>query len=662
MPLSRRPSASAFAATLAFAFCAALALPSCTPDGYSELVFVDRKPGERTPLTQICGYGEEPRCLLPWPNTQFLARDLDTSTGVRLAVVQDGLLHDDLSVLMGADGFSRVTPIVTSLPASNVDPAQLTGAGLEQLVVLLDAQPDSPGYGQPIPLRVSVVEGTMNGQAERFVWATPRRPLAAASDYVAVLTRLRTAQGALFPQGLETLEALGHGSGMDANSLAAYHAPTRALLKLAGIADGSIQRVWDFTTRSKLNPVKRLAQLRKAAQDAVAAGRTTAHVKQVELPASGPIAAVVLGTLSGLPNFLTSEGHDGSLALDPQGFEPVANGTRSAPFRVVLPRAGTGTYPVVLYGHGTGGNVRDDSFDAELAGEGLAKLGVEFYGWTDTTLPATFGDLSRLVSGSERAVAHLEQALANLAGLQAALAGPLGDLLSAPTLDGQPNPAQGRAPRDRRAALGRRLLGGDDGARARLQRAGHPGGRPQRPGRGVVPPRQAVDRLRLPRAALPEVAGRRLEPRPRPRGRPDELGSGGRRRAGRHPRRWSSALPLAGEPGRPGAPQPRHRGRLGRAGGGAGGRGAGGDPGALAGGRGGRAPGAHAVPRARHLGHQPPLVRVQRHAGREGGAAADRRLRPLGAGGRPEGHGAGAVHRQRARRELRLHTTLSILR
>ncbi|MFT3765946.1 MAG: hypothetical protein QM820_10580 [Minicystis sp.] len=122
---------------------------------------------------------------------------------------------------------------------------------------------------------------------------------------------------------------------------------------------------------------------------------------------------------------------------------PVVVGTRQAPFRVVVP-AGTGSYRFVMFGHGLGGSYEDGTFDGELAAAGVAKVSVQFYGWSSDDVIDTFVGFTRIFQGSSHAVALLMQALADGAAIQASVGAALGEALAAPTLGGKANPAAGR--------------------------------------------------------------------------------------------------------------------------------------------------------------------------------------------------------------------------
>ena len=221
-------------------------------------------------------------------------------------------------------------------------------------------------------------------------------------------------------------------------ALAAYHAPTRAALKKAGVDPARVLGVRDFTTRSADDATLRLTAMRAGVIAAVTKNEATVILDSVVLPPSNPIAAIVEGRLSGLPSYVDSAG----LTLDAKGLA-VAIGKRDAPFRVVVP-VGTGDYRFVMYGHGTGGNFHDATLDTEIATFGVGKVGIQFDGWTDKDVLDTFVSLGRMFQGTEHSTSGLMQSLADGAGIEASVAGALGAALSAPMLGNQPNPAAGR--------------------------------------------------------------------------------------------------------------------------------------------------------------------------------------------------------------------------
>lgn len=402
--------------------------------------------GVRAPLTATCDAMDASRCLLPWPSSVYSIADASTATGLRVHVDPAALIApDDPATVNLADGFSRVTPLVTAF-AADIAPLANSKGGEGPLRLIL-AQDGAPGFGTFVPLRLDVQHPADDASSESFIFGYPLRPLAAQSDYVAVvLDDLPVAGGGarLSPAHL-TQVALGltPPTTLAEAQLAAYHAPTRVVLKRAGIDPQRVLRVWDFTTRSEQDSQKRLNAMRAGALAAVAAGQVQVSIDKIDTSKGASIAMVVTGHLSGLPMYIAPN-PGSALMLDGKGL-PIASGTRTAPFRVVVP-AGAGSYRFVMFGHGTGGNYQDDTLDAELAAGGAAKVGIQFDGWTDIDVIPTFLSLVKVFQGSHYAAAMLMQALADAAAVQNMLSGALGDALAAPMIAGMANPAAGRRP------------------------------------------------------------------------------------------------------------------------------------------------------------------------------------------------------------------------
>jgi hypothetical protein len=398
----------------------------------------DRAAGDRTPLTRPCDEVDGTRCLLPWPSNAFAIGDASTATGLRLSVDTSVFNRmDDGTILSRADGFSRVSTLVAGFPVP-VDPSSAASA-----IHLFLAQRDHAGAGREESLRTEVVVDSRTG--ESLVIAHPLAPLEPNADYVVVIDdSLRADDGsALEPsRGTEIALALAEPlTGDDAN-LAGYHAPTRAFVAERGFALDRVLRAWDFTTRSADDPRRRLRAMREAAVAAVDGGAVTIAVDSVEHHDDGAVASIVEGRLVGLPSFVAEDG----LAIELDG-SPRQVGTREAPFRVVVPR-GTGDYPMLMYGHGTGGSVHESTFDEPIAGAGAAKVAFEFYGWTDETVVGSFVGLQTMAIGSSVASAGLVQSIADGSAIRRAMSTLLGDVLAADELGGMPNPNAGRRPDD----------------------------------------------------------------------------------------------------------------------------------------------------------------------------------------------------------------------
>lgn len=404
-----------------------------------------REPGVRAPLTAACSpfYGVgETRCLLPWPSSTFTRLDPETATGLRVvADVSTVNPMDSSTRLSTADGFSRVSSLVVAFPG--LLDATTFGGPRGGVVRLYNASPSSPDFGEEQPLRIETYsETTREGVVSSALVADPLVVLDPETDYVAVvMDDLRAMDGSELSPNDATLAslALEPPRSQVAADLAGYHAPTRALLTQVGVDATHVLRVWDFTTRSIENGTRPLISMVAAAQAAVTNGEVTIVWDVVEHRPDGPVATILEGRLVGLPWFVNDQ-HE--LETDENGI-PMVLRTGEAPFRIVVPR-GTGSYRPVLYGHGAAGNFHDDAFDATLAEQNIAKVGVQFDGWTDDTLVGTIARLVDLVEGAHAAFAPLMQSTANATAIDTALGSILGEALAAPMLNGVANPHAGR--------------------------------------------------------------------------------------------------------------------------------------------------------------------------------------------------------------------------
>ncbi|MFK7988011.1 MAG: hypothetical protein AB8I08_18470 [Sandaracinaceae bacterium] len=402
----------------------------------------DRAAGDRAPLTRSCDETDPTLCLMPFPNSAFMEVDEGTETGLRLAVdVTQVSDRDNNEILRRSDGFSRVSSVLTGFDGE-LD-ASTVGAESFRVVV---AQEGDAAYGTEAEVRYEVVQSDSDEpRVGTVVLAHPLRPMMAATDYVAFVTNgVTDAAGMPLVANRETQVRLGLSPAItqaEADDFG-YHAPTRALLTAQGVDPATVVRVWDFTTRSEEDPRNRLRAMREAAIAAVENDEVEVVIETVEHFEEGDVASIIRGHLNGLPNYLV----DRELSVDADG-NPLAVGSHEAPFRVMIPR-GEGDYRMLMFGHGTGGSVDDDSFDTTIASRGAAKVSIEFYAWTERTVVDTFLDLRTLMTGASIAAAGLMQAIADGSAIRLAMAGVIGDAIAADELGGMPNPNAGRRPDD----------------------------------------------------------------------------------------------------------------------------------------------------------------------------------------------------------------------
>jgi hypothetical protein len=298
------------------------------------------------------------------------------------------------------------------------------------------AEPDHERYGERVAYRTEWIDASGMDSERRLLVGRPAEVLPPNAEHVAIV--LDTVGQSEQSREVRVALGLSKPQNDDEAHLAAYHAPTRALLEEQGVDFERIVRVWDFTTRSAGDATFRL----HAMMDELDAnlGGMSVEIDTLVVPANPDIAGIVRGRLLNAPSFADDDGY---LVLDEEG-RPQVVGTRSIEFRVMLP-AGEGEFPLVLYGHGTGGSVNDPLFDEELAAQGIAKLSIQFDGWTDKDFVQTLLGFSTFLEGSERSTAGLMEALAGGTALLTSMdGGVLGQALAADTLAGEPNAAAGR--------------------------------------------------------------------------------------------------------------------------------------------------------------------------------------------------------------------------
>lgn len=411
----------------------AVLLLACSPD--------TRDPLDRTPYEAPCDETDSLRCHLPWPSNAFATPDSSTATGLRLKIDEEGLVAPDrLDCLNLADGFSRATGVAVGLRGP-IDRSMLSDDPADALspdspLQVINIQVDHPDYGQRQPYRTEARSIGDPGFEQSLIIGRPARALASAADHALIAL---DSLGPELSQPRPVRVALGRQEPSSAREreLQASFAPVVDALTDADVDLSRVVRVSWFTTRSRDDTTRRMHHMMRVLDGAL--GDLDIEIDSVT-PLSAPqVDHIIRGRLTGAPGFLDSEGR---LVLDDSGLPEVV-GQADIEFRLTVP-AGDGPFRVALYGHGTGGNVSDNAFDRELAGENIAKLNLRFTGWTGDDFVQTLIGFSTFMEGSERSTAGLMQALAGGSVLATSLDGLLGDTIAAETLLGEPNPAAGR--------------------------------------------------------------------------------------------------------------------------------------------------------------------------------------------------------------------------
>ena len=391
---------------------------------------VERKPGERAASPAECDAQDETRCLLPWPNNTFTVADPSTPTGLRVSVQRRALPNPDApEPLNRLDGFS----VIGALAVGFSSPVMVRTDARPATAMRLFRSTPGDAFGEELALRLSVVKDR-DGSSSLLI-GYPLRPMEPATDYVAIV--LDEVPGVEAPRRVKVAVGVDAPKTDEERALRAFHAPMRAVLAAVGVEPARVLRAWEFTTRSAKSVRAPFESMRQASVDAATSGQLTVTVERASVIGAG--ALEVRGVIAGLPRFTKSTGE---LALDASSGLPLRVGVHQTPFRVVLPKA-TKPFPVVIFGHGTGGTVFDDTFDADILGEGAAKLNLQYDGWTESTVLETLVGLDKRFMGSERSTGRLLQSLADASAIEASLSGVLGDALAQPMVLGVQNPAAG---------------------------------------------------------------------------------------------------------------------------------------------------------------------------------------------------------------------------
>jgi len=204
-------------------------------------------------------------------------------------------------------------------------------------------------------------------------------PLLPDTLYAAVVTdRVRAVGGATFDRDAD-FEAVVAGDSSVAAVVESY-GPALTRLEELGIPPASIVSLAIFRTQ---DPTALLATTADWVRETMPA--PTIVESEWSTRESSATLTVLHGRYSGAPTFQEGEipyrATGGGIRLDADGV-PVLEGTYTARFALTIPVSPMpeGGYPIVLYGHGTGGNFRsfiDDDTAELLAAQGYAAMGID---------------------------------------------------------------------------------------------------------------------------------------------------------------------------------------------------------------------------------------------------------------------------------------------
>ncbi len=196
-------------------------------------------------------------------------------------------------------------------------------------MALVVASPDHPAFGALVPVWEDVVSTGIEDTPVDMLMAYPNAPLDPDTDYaVAITGTLRDVDGAPVPRERASDVALGLADPetREEADIAGYYAPTRAALEAAGLEMGDLSRIWEFTTRSREDPLKRLWTAMELADEALNAGEIEVEIFAAAEDSDERVLRIVRGYLKDLPSFFDEDGY---LVLDDQGYPQLTRGRAS---------------------------------------------------------------------------------------------------------------------------------------------------------------------------------------------------------------------------------------------------------------------------------------------------------------------------------------------
>jgi hypothetical protein len=327
--------------------------------------------------------------MLPYPSDLWLVEDDTAATGVHVDFGEALLEQAEPHWFTDADGFSRVSPLLTWFP-DGVDGSTLPSiaesvtADSSVWLVNLDS-------GERVPALVELDMHTGN-LARQLLIIRPARAMRASTRHAVIIRdNLRLADGAT-PRVTRAMRALLDETPTDSEEVEALRPAFDAVLdylQAEEVEVASVLQAWTFSTRSEEQLWRAPLALHEAQWDAEFAPPTVDE----DIVDEAAQLRILRGTYEA-PYFLDGEDR---LVVDDEG-HPVQQGTQTVEYQVTIPLTldGSSRRPVVCYGHGFFSNKEEanrslveslhhwgmiavsidfDGFNAAEESEGLARLG-----------------------------------------------------------------------------------------------------------------------------------------------------------------------------------------------------------------------------------------------------------------------------------------------
>ena len=328
--------------------------------------------------------------ILPWPTDLVTTADPSTRTGRRLVLIEPypPIMADVLAnvsfvrdAVNTADGFSTTSRLfvpVDGTPDPATFPTVEGSTGVGASVRLVDADPDSEHYGEPVPIQV------LFRPQLRHMQITPDLPLAGGTKYVVVLTsEVAGATGgpvcpsAIFEYMREEAPDSSFPDFDELEPARAHYQDIFAFLEsLAEPIDrANVVFAFDFTTTSTTADMEAVSRY---LMDRAETDPPTA-IEWTPLPQSGDVNVEVQGTFPS-PNFRDGTG---VFVVDAQTHDPVEQETEDLEFILLIPNPGekalTQPFPVILSLHGIDGSKSlVNKLRPQLARNGFAAVATDF--------------------------------------------------------------------------------------------------------------------------------------------------------------------------------------------------------------------------------------------------------------------------------------------
>lgn len=320
----------------------ALAGARCTPGAGSPADYPNR-PGGNPIVPEVAGF--------PFPSDFYLVQDGSTKTDRRVELPDAAVVGQGMAAALGgADGFSWIPLIVTSLPggvatSSLPSTPEETTTGSSSVLLVKTGSWD----------RVPVVVETDLTEPKAELRALIIRPLVALEEnagYVVLLRdTLRDLQGRAHRAGA-AFAALRDGTPTGVDAIERQREDFKlvtAAIEAIGLAAEGVVQAWSFHTRSEEGLLGPLLAMQDHANTAPLGGYAiTSDTVETE---EGKTNRQIFGTFK-VPNFV---GADGLIRRGAAG-RPSPSGQRDEDFRLTIPSTVDGPRPMILFGHGIFGS------------------------------------------------------------------------------------------------------------------------------------------------------------------------------------------------------------------------------------------------------------------------------------------------------------------